>query len=115
MEIKTSTKQWIEFNLRKIPFVTWDRFTAVSLGKGIGVFGWIEREKDSYKDFAYVEFDLEKHIIPFFISSSAKYSKQIGEILVKGKLEYNICLRVEDNFKIKNSVKLTLIAHKRDK
>lgn len=106
MKINKSTKQWVEFNLRKCKMVNWDRFTPVALGKGIGVYGWIEREKDSYKDFAYVEFDLEKHEIPYFISSSAKYSEQLGEILVKGKMEHNVCTRVEDVFEIKNSIKL---------
>ncbi len=106
MEMDTSTRQWAEYILRKAKVVNWDRFIPVAMGKGIGVYGWIEREKDSYKDFAYLELDLEKHAIPFFISSSSIYSKELGEILVKGKIDHNICTRVEHIFNIKNSVKL---------
>ena len=72
--------------LRKLHFVNWDRYFGE--GDCLTFFGWINR-KDSYKDFVTLEFhgkDLG------YATSSAKYTKQIAEILNMG---HSKCHRVE--------------------
>lgn len=80
----------------ELPFVRWDRF--IDCGGMVLAFGWIDREKDSYKDFVCIEVyprgDVE------FTTSSAKYSEVIYEIYVKhGRIpagSHQPCQRIED-------------------
>jgi len=89
----------IERTLAKLPFVQWDRF--VEKQERIIIFGWIQREKDAYKDFVVLTFNPAR--MWFAITSSKEYTKKIGEILGTGHEE---CERAETYFKIPNVVKL---------
>ncbi len=93
----------------ELSFVNWDRF--VDCGRTIVAFGWIDREKDNYKDFVSVEISSRGYLE--FTTSSAKYSEIISDIYVKsGRLPpgtHEPCQRVEDNQElvgIKNVVRL---------
>ncbi len=81
----------------ELPFVNWDRF--VDCGRTVVVFGWIDREKDSYKDFVCVEISQRGYLD--FTTSSAKYSETISDIYIKnGRLPpgtHEPCQRVEDS------------------
>lgn len=95
--------------MEKFPFVRWDRFTKMTYngmqGTGIAVYGWIDREKDAYKDFIilYLYDDGDAT----YDTSSAKYSAKIHEMLHGGTNQKHMnCKRVEKFFKIKNSIKL---------
>ena len=105
-----SDKQWIEYNLRKLNFVKWDRFLYIRDNQkkiwGLGSYGWIDR-KDSYKDFCYIEFIFETHKVVPVMTSSRKYSKRIVQ-LCSGKDEQHYdCERIEDTFNVSNSIKLS--------
>ena len=80
----------------ELPFVNWDRF--VDCGNIVAVFGWIDREKDSYKDFVCVEISRRGYVE--FTTSSAKYTEIISNIYVKhGRLPPGVhepCQRIED-------------------
>ena len=105
--IKEANKGWIEKVLNTIPFVKWDRCIEVYNQNQnynvINIFGWIDRE-DSYKDFVDLEFDLNEGKVYFISTSSKKYSKKIAEII--GSRHFPCC-RVEDIFKIENSISLS--------
>ena len=81
----------------ELPFVNWDRF--VDCGRTVVAFGWIDREKDSYKDFVCVEVSLRGYVD--FTTSSAKYSETISDIFIKlGRLPpgtHESCQRIEDS------------------
>ena len=93
----------------ELPFVRWDRF--IDCHSSVVVFGWIDREKDSYKDFVSVEV-LPRGYVQF-TTSSAKYSETISDIYVShGRLPsgaHEPCQRVEDDpqlTEVKNVVKI---------
>lgn len=89
-------------------FVIWDRFVINNKLKTVEVFGWIEREKDNYKDFVILRYQSVNRIEKwntFYQTSSLKYSKDIFKILeCSGK--HLDCKRVEDYLTIKNMVRL---------
>lgn len=93
----------------ELPFVNWDRF--VDCGRTVVVFGWIDREKDSYKDFVCVEITHRGHVD--FTTSSAEYSETISNIYVKhGRLSsgaHESCQRIEDSQQlsgVENAIKI---------
>ena len=93
----------------ELPFVHWDRF--VDCGGTVVVFGWIDREKDNYKDFVCVEVSRRGYVE--FTTSSAQYSEIISDIYVShGRLPPGVhepCQRIEDNDRlagIKNVVRI---------
>lgn len=92
-------KEWVEYQLRELDMVNWDRY--YSFGQGIAVFGWIGREDDEYKDFVVVELDPAKKRVKGYHTSSARYSADIGSILGVGHSE---CQRVEETFTITNMI-----------
>jgi len=100
--IDQKNKEWIEKVLSDLYFVNWDRFFVNRYADTyvINIFGWIDRE-DSYKDFIDLEFDIHKQEVYFIATSSAKYTQKIAKILGCGHLP---CERIENNFKIKNSI-----------
>lgn len=103
--MKTENKVWIESILEKFEFVKWDRFILHETKdyEIAYVHGWIDREKDSYKDFILVEFDIRKRLAYFLATSSDKYSERICKMF---NTQHHKCRRVEDNFHIENSIKL---------
>ena len=94
-------KPWIEQKLSELDFVEWDRY--YSYGHGLAFFGWIDREKDDYKDFVVVVLDNENRLINGYHTSSAEYTERIAEILEIGHSE---CQRVEDKLAIDNMVEV---------
>ena len=84
----------------ELPFVNWDRF--VDCGSTVVVFGWIDREEETYKDFVCVEISRRGHVD--FTTSSARYSETISNIYAsRGRLPsaaHEPCQRVEDNDKL---------------
>jgi len=93
----------------ELPFVNWDRF--IDCDSTVVVFGWIDREKDAYKDFVCVEVSNRGYVD--FTTSSAKYSETISEIYFShGRLPsgtHRPCERVEDEVRlsgIRNLVKI---------
>lgn len=94
-------KPWIESILSELDFVEWDRY--YSFGQSLAFYGWIDRDKDDYKDFVVVILDNENRLIRGFHTSSAKYSEKIGETL---DINHSPCQRVEDNLSIDNIIEL---------
>lgn len=86
----------------ELPFVNWDRF--IDCGSSVVVFGWIDRKKDSYKDFVCVEVTSRGHIS--YTTSSAEYSEIISDIYVShGRLPaggHQPCQRIEDRKELSN-------------
>ena len=93
----------IEQKLENLSFVQWDRFVETS--KEIYFYGWIKREKDCYKDFLVVVFNKTDNKF-WYLTSSVGYDLQIDKILDIPSKNRVICKRIEDNFIIKNSIKL---------
>lgn len=104
MQNKNLLKVYITSVLKTLSFVNWDRFTQPTESE-YHFYGWIERDKDSNKDFVVISI-VDDTV--WFITSSKKYSNEISQIL-NGKNDNSIhapCQRVEDHFEIKNSIKL---------
>lgn len=106
------TKKEIADTLNKLPFVVWDRYIDLTdKGDCVIVYGWINREKDSYKDFVVLHFYNENHPLygggVGYTTSSSKYSAEIGLLLYGTSEDHTGCLRVEHDFEsVKNVVKL---------
>jgi len=92
----------IEDILSKFTFVRWDRF--VDTDEGLKFYGWIDREKDSYKDFILLTFYKNDHI--GWTTSSVEKTKDIRAVFGLAGEEQNTCKRVEAFYDIKNSIKL---------
>jgi hypothetical protein len=98
----------LETMLARLDFVNFDRFTCPLVDHEYHVYGWIDREKDAYKDFlvlSYVDGDF------WFITSSAQHSDRIAEIINGEEIEdaptrHYPCQRVESVTKIKNAIRL---------
>jgi hypothetical protein len=93
----------------ELPFVNWDRF--IDCGSTVVMFGWIDREKDTYKDFVSVEVSNRGYVD--FTTSSAKYSETISDIYSShGRLPSGVhrpCERIEDEDQlagVKNFVRI---------
>ena len=86
--------------LEKLPKVKWDRISQRQ--EHLYVFGWIDREKDKYKDFFLIDFVRGKPVD--YCSSDTIYNLEYSKIL---GLFNQKCERVENCFKnVKNVVKL---------
>lgn len=97
-------KRKIEKTLNKLPFVRWDRMCDAD---GIlTIFGWIDREKDPYKDFVSIDFFADGDW-DTFMTSSSKYSLTIFKLLRNsdGRGHRN-CKRVEHIFDVHNPIVL---------
>jgi len=96
-----------------LPFVQWDRGREWihENRKCMSIYGWIEREKDDYKDFVligiYENKDTRDAKLEFLGTSSAKYSSKIHEILFPDadENEHNECFRLEDRFDAENIIR----------
>jgi hypothetical protein len=97
-----------------LPFVEWDRGVEwVYEGRRcLRIYGWIDREKDQYKDFVlvgiYEKEDVEEAQIELEGTSSEKYSEEIFKRLFpEVDLEqHNECFRLEDKFDAPNLIRL---------
>jgi len=93
----------------ELPFVNWDRF--IDCNDNVVMFGWIDREEDSYKDFVCIEVSSRGYVS--FTTSSAEYSETISNIYVShGRLlpgTHRPCQRMEDSHQltgVRNVVKI---------
>ena len=86
--------KWIKKIMNKLPFVDWDRF--IDLDDFIEVYGWIDREKDNYKDFVLLEFDMKKKVGYCLATSSSKYSKEICKLLGEKHID---CVPVDEKLR----------------
>ena len=79
------TKLWIQEQLDNLPYVSWDRYVKIPIDEAGNMvyrfFGWIEREKDSYKDFVVIELVPKHQWVYFMATSSSKYSNDIANKL----------------------------------
>lgn len=84
--------------LDKFDFVKWDR--AIPCGDDfVDIYGWIDRDKDSYKDFVILSLSMNKigeWKIWQCLTSSAKYSKKVNKISGFTNVEHTDCIRVDD-------------------
>ena len=100
--MKPKVAQIVTDVCNELPFVNWDRF--IDCGDTVVVFGWIDREKDNYKDFVCVEVSHRGYVE--FTTSSAKYSETISNIYFRhGRLPSSVhspCQRIEDNHQLVN-------------
>jgi len=104
----------VEDVMTDLPFVDWDRgIDWVYEGrKCVKIYGWIEREKDQYKDFVivgiYENEDTEDAEVEFLGTSSEKYSEEIFKRLLPDVDldEHNECFRLEDRFDAENVIEL---------
>ncbi len=99
----------IKKKLIALSFVEWDRFTESHDNSALVVFGWIERDKDSYKDFVTIEFN-DKQEVVIWNTSSKEFSKKISGIL-DSDVPHHECQRVEKFFDIKNCIRLNEVQH----
>ncbi len=99
----------ISYWLGRFEFVRWDRF--IELQESYCIYGWIDREKDNYKDFLFIEYSKKEKTIVFWLSSSATFDHKIIELLMHPEtlalaLNNAKCKRVEDFFDVKGAIKL---------
>lgn len=105
---------WVTEDLVRLPFVQWDRFTQDEQ-KAINLYGWIDREQDSYKDFVLLTYkiaDFDEHgnmVVLTVYTSSAKHSEEIGHLLKTDG--HSDCMRIEDYADIPNCIRLNKINH----
>jgi len=94
-------------DMEKLSFVNWDRFIVNIKEKKIDLYGWIKRE-DSHEDFVIITYEqtFSKKWKTSYGTSSKKYDKKIFKLLECEGEEPFVCQRVEDNFNIKNCIKL---------
>ncbi len=116
MEFTTKQKQFVEKTLKKFeisPMVSWDRLFFDERLKILSIYGWIDREADSYKDFVQINFVFSKLLktslpkVELSGTSSAKFCDRICKKLHGKKTTHNPCERVEHHFLIPNSIKLS--------
>ena len=91
----------IEKVLKKLTFVNWDRYFGE---KGCWTFfGWIDREKDNYKDFVTIDFKVENNdLLISYATSSSKCTEEIAEIL---NCSHSACSRIEYFCDLPNLIK----------
>lgn len=90
----------IEKVLASLPFVEWDRYTLSEIDSEDQTehifYGWVSREKDSYKDFVVLRFYGGE--VDWFTTSSAARTHEIADTLGFLKDDHNDCIRVEETF-----------------
>jgi hypothetical protein len=92
--------------MNSLPFVAWDRFTEDI--DQVQAYGWIDRPKDSYKDFVLLTC-IESYDGPdiLFTTSSSRYSEDIAKILYGHDAEHSACIRVEKGMQgVRRSIRL---------
>lgn len=93
--------------LKGIIPITCDR--VIPHEDSINIYGWIENKKGKKRDFILFMFDkdIENGTGERYFTSSAKYSKRIGEILKFKPQDHVPCVKFNEFFKDK----LKLIDH----
>lgn len=84
--------------------ITWDRYTINDLG-AYNIYGWIER-KDGQRDFVLLQIIIDTEGVNInYVTSSAKYTQEIGSILFGEQVAHNECIKVQEL--IDNAIKDT--------
>ena len=98
---------FIEKCMSDLYFAQWDRFIDYIEDdkKRLRIYGWIDRKKDSYKDFVMLEIFPDDLTIGYLTSSDA-YTDEISAILYGNTQMHEVCHRVESMFKIINVIKI---------
>lgn len=103
--------EWCEGVLGRFGFVNWDRLIFNKTQNGphvITCYGWIDREKDSYKDFVALHLVLDARKVLFSLSSSAEHNDRIAELCAEisgGTSIHKKCTRVEELFSVPNMIR----------
>ncbi len=100
---------WCRAALASFHFIAWDRFIWTRLASGpvmLTCYGWMDREKDSYKDFAVIDLIPSERRINFVTSSSAKWSPEIGRLSGFPPDMTKRCIRLQTLFDIPNLIRL---------
>jgi len=90
-----SVLKMLEIISEKVP-VEWDRY--VEDDDAYSVYGWIQRS-DGKRDFVLVSIKEDLGTYVSFVTSSAKYSKTLTELIHGDTSEHIDCKRVEDLYK----------------
>lgn len=87
-----------------LPFVTWDRFVTGTLDghSYVEIYGWINRA-DGQRDFVLIVSWTHWDSVEY-VTSSAKFSAEIGRILYGDKSDHNDCIRAADVFALDQTV-----------
>lgn len=103
---KASFTDLVIEHLEMLPFVRWDRFTYLysKSSNGVCIYGWIDREKDAYKDF--ITLDIYDDGDVNYMTSSSEWSLKIFRILNGEGRGHQKCKRVEDFFDVDNAIRL---------
>lgn len=84
-------KKYLEAFAKAFP-VEWDRYTQRD--SSYDIYGWIAR-KDGKRDFVLLQLDVVGETINAgFVTSSAKYSKEISEFMFGARNEHSSCKKV---------------------
>lgn len=99
--------------LEDLDMVRWDRFTVgemPAIGKVFDVYGWIERDGDSYKDFVHIQFYTEHpdfdDVVISCTTSSDEWTEEITRRIFGDVDGHNDCKRVEHHTDVPNVVEL---------
>lgn len=100
--LEIESRNFIENVLKTFPFVEWDRF--VDMSNHVGVYGWIKRPSDNYRDFLVLQIYYKNKKVSW-ITSSVEFHNQISKI-INGEVTKANCLRIEWFFDIPNMIKI---------
>ncbi len=84
-------KQTIKKTLEALYFVHWDRYVPRGHGQ-YAFYGWIDREKDNYKDFVLIEYICGTF---YWITSSAERDHELEQIIDGSQGKGIACQRIE--------------------
>ena len=74
--------------------VSWDRYTMSDVG-AYNIYGWIKRS-DNERDFLLLQIiNDESGLNVGYVTSSAKYTKEIGLLLFGENAPHNTCTKIE--------------------
>lgn len=74
--------------------VAWDRYTVSDIG-AYNIYGWLSRSDDK-RDFLLLQIiNNESGLNVGYVTSSAKYTQEIGSVLFGENAPHNTCIKIE--------------------
>lgn len=74
--------------------VSWDRYTISDIG-AYNIYGWLPRS-DEQRDFLLLQIiSDESGLNVGYVTSSAKYTQEIGSLLFGENAPHNTCIKIE--------------------
>jgi len=74
--------------------VAWDRYTLSDIG-AYNIYGWLPRSDDK-RDFLLLQIVKDENGLNVgYVTSSAKYTQEIGGILFGEYPQHNVCIKIE--------------------